>query len=90
MIIAAGTDIASSRVMPDNFRCLQVYRRETEAWAYPEVELVLARTVPPANAFIDTLVQGKPSPVPAETAMAAVEIAMAAYESAKTGRTVKL
>lgn len=90
VIIAAGTDIASSRVMPDNFRCLQVYRRETEAWEYPEVELVLARTVPPANAFIDTLVQGKPSPVPAETAMAAVKIAMAAYESAKTGRTVKL
>lgn len=90
VIVATGTDIASTRFPVSEGPYLQVFRQETGAWEFPQVELVLARTAPPANAFIDTLVKGEPSPVPAETAKAAVEIAMAAYESAKTGRAVFL
>jgi len=89
-IIATGTDISSTRFPAADGPPLRVFRKASGKWEYPEVELVLARTVPPANAFIDTLVKGEPSPVPVETAKAAVEIAMAAYESSRTGRVVAL
>lgn len=90
VIIATGTDIASTRFPATEGPPLQLFRHKTGQWEFPEVELVLKRTVPPANAFIDTLVKGEASPVPVETAKAAIEVAMAAYESSKTGRAVTL
>jgi predicted dehydrogenase len=89
-IIAMGTDISSSRTMREGTPPLKVYRAETGQWEYPDVKLNLARTVPPPNAFIDFLVQGKPSPVPVRVAAMAIEMAMGAYESARTERTVRL
>lgn len=89
-IIATGTDISSTRYMPEGTPLISLFRTETETWEYPEVELVTARAVPPPNAFIDCLVQGAPSPVPVEDARTAVAMAMAAYESARTGKKISL
>lgn len=90
VIIATGTDIASTRFAPEDTLWLQVFRTETGAWEYPPIELEKARPVPPPNAFIDCLVAGKPSPVPVEDARNAVVMAVAAYDAAKAGRKVGL
>lgn len=89
-ILATGTDIASTRFMPEGTPILQVFRADTGQWEYPSVELVTARAEPPPHAFIDALVKGEPSPVSVEEARMAVAMAMAAYESARTGQTVVL
>ena len=69
---------------------MQVYRSATGAWEFPEVELPASRATLPPNAFVDCLLAGGPSPVPAAQARDAVAIAAAAYESARGGRTVPL
>src|SRR5690606_5587644 len=90
VIVATGTDISSTRFMQPGAPLLSVFRAETGQWEHPPVELVTARAVPPPNAFVDCLVEGRPSPVPVRVARAAVATAVAAYESARTGRRVAI
>jgi len=90
VIIASGTDIASSRALPDLPRPLRLYNTDKGSWEYPEVELVKSRPTPPANAFIDYLKSEGPSPIDVDTAALAIKIAMSAYESAQTGRTITI
>ena len=87
-LLATGTDIASTRFLPEGTPYLSVFRKDAGKWEHPAVAPATARAVPPANAFIDCLVRGTPSPVPVEAAWTAVAVAMAAYESARTGRRV--
>ena len=89
-ILATGTDVATSRNPAPGTPPLQVYRNATGTWEFPEVELPASRATLPPNAFVDCLLAGGPSPVPAGQARDAVAIAAAAYESARTGRTVPL
>ncbi len=88
-ILATGTDVATSRNQVPG-PPLQVFRSATGAWEFPEVELPASRATLPPNAFVDCLLAGGPSPVPAAQARDAVAIAAAAYESARSGRTVPL
>ena len=89
-ILATGTDVATSRNPTPATPPLQVYRSATGTWEFPEVELPAARATLPPNAFVDCLIAGGASPVPAEQARDAVVVAAAAYESARSGRTVLL
>ena len=89
-ILATGTDVATSRNPSPGTPPLQVFRNATGAWEFPEVELPASRATLPPNAFVDCLLAGGPSPVPAAHARDAVAIAAAAYESARSGRTVPL
>lgn len=89
-IVATGTDIASSRTMPEQTPPLRIYSTDTGRWEYPGVELIKARTAPPPNAFVDCIVNDTPSPVPVEEAAMAVHIAVGAYRSARSGQTVPL
>lgn len=89
-ILATGTDVATSRNPVPGTPPLQVYRSATGAWEFPAVELPASRATLPPNAFVDCLLAGGPSPVPAAEARDAVAIAAAVYESARSGRTVRL
>ncbi len=88
-ILATGTDVATSRNQVPG-PPLQVFRSATGSWEFPEAELPASRATLPPNAFVDCLLAGRPSPVPTAQARDAVAIAAAAYESARSGRTVPL
>lgn len=87
-IIATGTDIASTRFMPEGTRPVSIFDVERGAWERPEIEIEKHRPVPPPNAFVDYLVGDGPSPVDVRTARLAVGLAEAIYKSARTGKTV--
>lgn len=89
-ILATGTDIASTRSMAEDTRPLAIYDTDSGRWEYPAIEIEHRRSYLPPNAFVDYLAGDGPSPVDVRTARRAVEIARAAYESARTGRAVAL
>lgn len=88
-IIATGADIASTRHGTQGSP-VKVFRASSGQWEYPEVSLQLNRTELVAGPFIDCLVEGRPSPVPARWGRAAVEMMLAAYRSSTEGRAVEL
>jgi predicted dehydrogenase len=59
----------------------ETLRKETYGPSAPELMI---------HDFLRCLEQGKPSPIPAEDALACVRILQAAYESARTGNAVEL
>lgn len=89
-LVATGTDIASTRVMPAGTPPLQVWTVDQGAWTQPAVELVRARSDVVAGPFIDCIVHDTPSPVPVEWGRAAVEMVLGGYQSARDGRRVTL
>lgn len=88
-IIATGADIASTRSGTEG-PPLKVFRASSGRWDYPEVSLQLNRAELVAGPFIDCLVDGRPSPVPARWGRAAVEMMLAAYRSSAEGRAIEL
>jgi len=87
-LIATGTDIASTRFMPEGTRPLMIFDAGSGTWEFPQIEIEKRRPALPPNAFVDYLARGGPSPVDARTARLAVALAEAIYASARTGRTV--
>ncbi|HEV2125899.1 MAG TPA: hypothetical protein VGW38_24340, partial [Chloroflexota bacterium] len=59
-------------------------------WTTPEVQFPPNRLTGTANAFIDLLVNGGPSPADARTGRTAVEMVLAGYQSSREGREVLL
>ena len=59
-------------------------------WDDPQVALPRSRLQGTAEAFIQMLLEGTPSPADARTARTAVEMVLAGYQSSREGRTVTL
>ncbi|HEU5317351.1 MAG TPA: Gfo/Idh/MocA family oxidoreductase [Chloroflexota bacterium] len=62
----------------------------TGEWVVPDVQLAPNRLSGTAQAFVDLLVSGGPSPADARTARTAVEMVLAGYRSSREGRDVRL
>ncbi|AFK21624.1 Gfo/Idh/MocA family protein [Pyrococcus sp. ST04] len=62
-----------------------VYQERTEKiyWERPDVEGII-------NAFIDAIIQDKEPPITGEDALKNLAVVLAAYESSKTGKAVKI
>lgn len=89
-LIATGGDIASTRVARPGLEPLRIFRGATGKWENLPVELQLNRSELVAGPFLDCLVEGRPSPVPAAWGRAAVRMVLAAYRASAEGRAVEL
>lgn len=94
VLVATGTDISSSRsALPDE-PPLRVWRHHAQPasgappgeWRTPPVQLASNRMAGAAQAFLDMLVAGTPSPCDARTARTAVAMVLAGYASSREGR----
>jgi predicted dehydrogenase len=59
-------------------------------WLTPDVQLPPNRLAGTAQAFVDLLVNGGPSPADAHTARTAVEMVLGGYQSSREGREIAL
>ncbi len=89
-LVATGTDIASTRSLPEGTAPLRLWTTEQGAWTQPGVALVRGRSELVAGPLTDCIVQDKPSPVPADWGRVAVGMVLGGYRSAREGVRVSL